>query len=170
MSFYDFSVGVAADTLNSLTAILKKAESAPNAASFPEARLVEDMLPLSFQIHMVTDLACKVAARLTGVEPPTLERDSLKTFADFYARIDVAKEHLSKASKETVNSRQNETVTISLGPGKSADLSGQNYVTGYVLPNLYFHTTTAYNIIRKNGVEIGKLDYLRPYLGKYVDM
>ena len=170
MSFYDFSVVAAQDSLTSLAAILKKAEAAPNAASFPEARIVDDMLPLSFQVHMVTDLGCKVASRLTGVEPPTLDRESLKTFADFYARIDVAKEHLSKASKDTVNSRQNETVTIGMGPGKNADMSSQNYVTGYVIPNLFFHLTTAYNILRKNGVEIGKMDYLIPYIGKYVSL
>lgn len=169
MSFYDVSIGQALEVLDSLTAVLKKGEAAPNSASFPEARLHEDMLPLSFQVYLTTDLCTKVAARLTGQEPPSNE-NNLKSFAEFYARITEARAALEKADKETVNTRASESVTIGLGPGKSAQMIGLTYNAGYVIPNLYFHLTTTYNILRKEGVPLGKMDYLTPFLGKHVDL
>lgn len=167
MSFYDVSVGQALEVLDSLTTILKKGEQAPNAASLPEARIYADMLPLSFQVFVVADIACKVATRLTGEEPPSNE-NNLKTFAEFYTRIEEARALLTKASKETINARAAETVTVGMGPGKSAQMSGMAYNAGYVTPNLYFHTTTAYNILRKEGVPLGKSDFLGSFLDKHV--
>ncbi|OAA57784.1 hypothetical protein ISF_07025 [Cordyceps fumosorosea ARSEF 2679] len=169
MSFYDVSIGQALEVLDSLTAILNKAESASNAAVLPEARIHEDMLPLSFQIYIVTDLGTKLAARLTGQEPPSNE-NNMKTFADFHARIAESRAALEKASKETVNSRAAEAVTVGLGPGKTAQMNGLTYNAGYVTPNLYFHLATAYNILRKEGVALGKMDYLTSFLGKHVDL
>lgn len=169
MSFYDVSVGQALEVLDSLTAILKKAETAPNAATLPEARIHEDMLPLSFQVYIVTDLGTKVAARLSGQEPPSNE-NNMKSFADFYARIAESRAALEKCDKETINSRAGETVTLGLGPGKNAQLSGLTYNAGYATPNLYFHLATAYNILRKEGVSIGKMDYLTSFIGKHVTL
>ncbi|KAJ2973804.1 hypothetical protein NQ176_g6402 [Zarea fungicola] len=167
MSFYDVSIGQALEVLDSLTAVLKKGEAAPNSASFPDARIYQDMLPLSVQVHIVTDLSIKAAARLSGEEPPVNE-SNLKTFADFYARIDVARAALEKCSKETINARASEKFTMGLGGGKTAEMMGLVYNAGYVTPTLYFHLTTAYNILRKEGVPLGKMDYLNPFLGKHV--
>ncbi|KAJ4155493.1 hypothetical protein LMH87_000733 [Akanthomyces muscarius] len=169
MSFYDVSIGQALEVLDSLTAILKKAEAAPNAATLPEARIHEDMLPLSFQIYIVTDLGTKLAARLTGQEPPSNE-NNLKSFAEFHARIAESRAALEKADKNTINSRASEAVTVGLGPGKSAQMNGLTYNAGYATPNLYFHLATAYNILRKEGVPLGKMDYLTSFLGKHVDL
>ncbi|KAJ6781253.1 hypothetical protein PWT90_08890 [Aphanocladium album] len=169
MSFYDVSVGQALEVLDSLTAILKKAEAAPNAATLPEARIFEDMLPLSFQVYIVTDLGTKIAARLNGQEPPANE-NNMKTFADFHARIAESRAALEKCDKETINSRATEAVTVGLGPGKSAQMNGLTYNAGYATPNLYFHLATAYNILRKEGVPLGKMDYLTSFLGKHVDL
>lgn len=169
MSFtlYDASVSTAKDILESLKAILKKAESAPNAASLPDARIHEDMLPLSFQVHFVSDIAQKTAARTSGTEPEKLEND-LKTFDDFFKRIDEVQAILAKTDKEVINKRVGETVPMGLGPGKNAEIAGHAYVTGYALPNLFFHLSTAYNILRKEGIPLGKMDYLVPFLGKHL--
>ncbi|EFY91986.1 hypothetical protein J3459_007935 [Metarhizium acridum] len=166
-TLYDGSITTAQDILISLKAILKKAETAPNAASLPDARIHEDMLPLSFQVHVVSDIAQKTAARTTGAEPQKLEND-LKTFDDFYKRIDQVQELLTKIDKEVVNKRVGELVPIGLGPGKNVELPGHAYVTGYAIPNMFFHLVTAYDILRKEGVPLGKMDYLNAFIGKHV--
>ncbi|EGX95817.1 hypothetical protein CCM_00471 [Cordyceps militaris CM01] len=169
MSFYDVSIGQALEVLDSLTVILKKAEAAPNSATLPDARIHADMLPLSFQVYIVTDLSTKLAARLTGQEPPSNE-NNMKSFADFHARIAEARAALEKADKKTVDSRATETVSVGLGPGKTAEMTGLSYNAGYATPNLYFHLATAYNILRKEGVSLGKMDYLTSFLGKHVNL
>lgn len=169
MSFYDVSIGQAIEILDSLTAILKKAESAPNAATLPEARIYDDMLPLSFQVYLVADLGTKLAARLTGQEPPSNE-NNLKSFAEFHGRIAESRAALEKVDKNTINTRAAEAVTVGLGPGKTAQMNGLTYNAGYVTPNLYFHLATAYNILRKEGVPVGKMDYLTTFLSKHVDL
>jgi hypothetical protein len=148
--------------VESLSAILAKAESHPKAAELPEARLAEDMFPLTFQVWCVSDNICKGIARAQGTEPPVLERD-LKTIADMQARLKLTAEHLDKADAALINKREAETVTLGLGPGKSGQMSALNYILGYSQPNVYFHLNMAYAILRKEGVEIGKQDYLAPF-------
>ncbi|KAF4975586.1 hypothetical protein FZEAL_7639 [Fusarium zealandicum] len=167
-SLYDASIVLAQDALNSLSAILKHAEAHANAASFPDAKLAEDMLPFRFQIHIVTDVAHKIAARTMGTEPLKLELEGLDSYEAFHARIAQVLEVLGKADRETVNKRADEIVTIGLGPGKSADVKVREFINGYGLPNLFFHLTTAYAILRKEGVQLGKQDYQTSFLGKYV--
>ncbi|KAG5944934.1 hypothetical protein E4U53_006790 [Claviceps sorghi] len=168
-SFYDASIPLTKEALEALKAVLKKGSEAPNAASLPEARLIQDMLPLSFQVHFVTDLAQKLVARATGTEPLTFE-NNLQTFDEFFQRIDKVQDILAKADKEIINKRVDETVTIGLGPGKEGQMVIRNYLSGFILPNLFFHVTTAYNIMRKEGVPLGKMDYLTPFLTKHVDL
>ncbi|KAG6010587.1 hypothetical protein E4U21_005940 [Claviceps maximensis] len=167
-SFYDASIPLAKEAIEALQVVLKKGSEAPNAASLPDARLVEDMLPLSFQVHFATDIAQKLVARASGTEPLTFE-NNLKTFDEFFARIEKVLDILAKVDKEVVNKRVDETVTIGLGPGKEGKLLNRNYLSGYVIPNLFFHVTTAYNIMRKEGVVLGKLDYLTPFIAKHLD-
>ncbi|KAJ6441051.1 helix-turn-helix domain-containing protein [Purpureocillium lavendulum] len=166
-AIYDASIVLAKDALASLSAVLKKGEEHADAASLPEARIFSDMLPLAFQVHMVTDISSKVYARLSGVEPKALE-NNMKTFADFNARIAEVQDILAKADEKAINARVAETVTIGLGPGKSGSMSGAGYVNGYVIPNIFFHLTTAYDILRKEGVPLGKMDYLTPFIGKHI--
>ncbi|RSL72443.1 hypothetical protein CEP53_001078 [Fusarium sp. AF-6] len=167
-ALYDSAILLAKDALNSLSAILKKAETHPNASTFPNAKLAEDMLPLSFQVHCVTDVSQKIVARTTGVEPLSLNRDNFDTFEAFHTRIAQVLEIVEKADREVVNKREGEIVTLGLGPGKSAQLASRDYVNGYALPNLFFHLTTTYAILRKEGVPLGKQDYQTPFLGKYI--
>ncbi|UNI17546.1 hypothetical protein JDV02_003879 [Purpureocillium takamizusanense] len=166
-SLYDASVVLARDALASLTSVLKKGEAHAAADSLPEARLYPDMLPLAFQVYMMTDTASKMCARLSGEEPAVLE-NNLKTFADFHARIAQVEAIVAKADQATVNARAAEVVTIGLGPGKSAPMACSAYVNGYALPNIFFHLTTAYGILRKEGVPLGKTDYLVAFVGKHV--
>ncbi|KAG6021859.1 hypothetical protein E4U41_002379 [Claviceps citrina] len=166
-SFYDASVPLVKEALESLQAILKKGSEAPNAASLPDARIIEDMLPLSFQVHFVTDIAQKLVARASASEPLTFE-NNLKTFDDFFQRIETVLEVLAKADKEVINKRVDETITVGLGPGKEGTMLTRNYLSGWVIPNLFFHVATAYNIMRKEGVPLGKLDYLTPFLTKHL--
>ncbi|PHH62810.1 hypothetical protein CDD81_6702 [Ophiocordyceps australis] len=164
---YDSSVIMARDALKSLSTILKKGEAAPNAASLPEARIHPDMLPLTFQVYTVTDLAQKMLARVSGTEPLTLEKD-LKTFADMHARIDQVLELLADADQEAINKRVDEIVPLNLGPNKLINVPARVYVNAYGLTNLFFHLVTAYDIMRKEGVPLGKLDYLGAFMGSHI--
>ncbi|KIL90030.1 hypothetical protein FAVG1_06768 [Fusarium avenaceum] len=165
-SLYDAAILHSKDALNSLSSILKKAESHANAASFTTAKLAEDMLDLSFQVHFTTDTAQKIAARLTGSEPLTLAREDCNSFESYQARIAQVLEVLNKVDRELVEKRIDEVVTIGLGPGKSADMKCRDFAQGYAIPNVFFHLTTAYAILRKEGVDLGKMDFLTPFVGQ----
>ena len=170
MSFtlYDASIPVVRNVLASLTAILKKGEAAANAASLPKASIHPDMNPLSFQVIAANDIAIKMQAYLTGVEPPETLEDTLKTFPDFYALNDKVDALLAKTDKATINKRAGETVPLAMGIGMELQLPGPVYMTNYVLPNILFHLTTAYDILRKEGVPLGKADYLGTFLRPYI--
>ncbi|KAM0244696.1 hypothetical protein ACHAP5_006039 [Fusarium lateritium] len=167
-TLYDAAILHTKEALNSLSAILKKASSHANASSFPTAKLAEDMLDLNFQVHFMTDTAQKIAARTTGSEPLTLARDDCKSFEGYQARIAQVLEVLEKADKEAVEKRGSEVVTIGLGPGKNADMKCRDYVQGYGIPNVFFHLTIAYAILRKEGVDLGKQDFINPFMGQYL--
>jgi uncharacterized protein len=167
-TLYDAAILHTKEALNSLSSILKKAESHANASSFPTAKLAPDMLDLSFQVFFTTDTAQKIVARTTGTEPLTLSRDECTTFPQFHARIAQVLEVVEKADRELVEKRSAEVVTIGLGPGKSADMKVRDYVQGYAIPNVFFHLTTAYAILRKEGVELGKQDYIGAFMNQYL--
>lgn len=166
-TLYDSSVVLAKNAVESLSGILQKAAAHENASSLPSATLYEDMLPLGFQVFMVTDTAQKLVARTSGTEPLQLE-NNLTTFEAMQARIDQVLEVLNKADKDIINSRVDEMVTIGLGPGKSADVKVREFVGGYAMPNIFFHVSTAYAILRKEGVPLGKMDFLNAFFGKYI--
>ncbi|ENH67125.1 hypothetical protein FOC1_g10002757 [Fusarium oxysporum f. sp. cubense race 1] len=151
-TLYDAAILHTKEALNSLSSILKKAESHANSASFPTAKLAPDMLDLSFQVYFTTDTAQKIVARTTGTEPLTLSRDECTTFPQFHARIAQVLEVVEKADREIL---------------KSADMKVRDYVQGYGIPNVFFHLTTAYAILRKEGVELGKQDYIGAFMNQY---
>ena len=128
------------------------------------------MIPrnVTFAHHQI-QTAQQAVARLSGTTAKTYEND-LKSFAEFYARIDEVAAIVNGADKATINGRDESTISIGFGPGKSIDVSATGYVNGWLVPNLFFHMTTVYNILRKEGVELGKMDYLKPYIGEYVDL
>ncbi|RFU78246.1 helix-turn-helix domain-containing [Trichoderma arundinaceum] len=166
-SLYDATVPLAKSALKALTNILKTGEAVPESANLLAARLAPDMLPLTFQVKSVTDISTKIVARLHGIEPHVWEGD-INTFADCYARIAKAEEILATADKDLINQRQSEIVTLGMGSKGTFQMPGANYANGYVLPNLFFHLTTAYNILRKEGVPLGKTSYLESFIGQYL--
>jgi len=163
LSMYQASVPVFVKMLTNLKGVLQKAAAHAQARKIDEAvlvnaRLYPDMLPLSKQIQIASDFARGTAARLAGAEPPSYE-DNEKTLTELIARIDRTIEFLrTKKAGEIDGSEAREIVRPVRGePHK---FSGLNYLLQYALPNFFFHTTTAYAILRHNGVEVGKQDYL----------
>ena len=163
LSMYQISVPVFVRMLGNLAEILKKAEAHAEAKKIDpsvliNARLAPDMHPLSRQIQIATDGAKGGAARLAGVEIPSFP-DTETTFAELQARLDKTVAFLKGLSAEQIDGSEDRTITLKLG-GSDVDFPGQVFLMNFVLPNLYFHITATYLILRHNGVEVGKMDYL----------
>ena len=124
------------------------------------ARLFPDMFPLTAQVRIAGDFAKGAVARLAGSEPPKYE-DNEATFDDLKARIAKTIAYVEGFRPEQFDGADTRTVTIKMrGEDKSFD--GVTYLANIVLPNFYFHLTTAYDILRHNGVELGKRDFIGP--------
>jgi uncharacterized protein len=163
ISMYQASVPVLVRGLTSLQAILGKAEAHAaekqiDPSVFIGARLFPDMLPLVRQVYIVTDTAKGCAARLAGVEPPKYE-DVEMTFEDLQARVQKTIDYLLEFNAAQIDGSEDRAITLKMRSGP-VEFTGLSYLLQFVLPNLYFHITTAYGILRHNGVELGKLDYL----------
>jgi hypothetical protein len=122
-------------------------------------RLAPDMLPLSFQIQNATDHAKGAAARLSGRELPSWP-DEEKTFEDLKARVKKALDYLATFKPEDIDGTENKEITLKRGD-KDVTMTGQDYLLGRAQMNVWFHVTTAYNILRHNGVPLGKADFSR---------
>lgn len=160
---FDSSVTVPANFLKALSAILKKAEAHcearkidPNAIL--QARLFPDMFPFTRQVQLVSDFAKGMGARLAGIAVPSYA-DEEKTFAELQTRIAKTIEFLGTLKNEQFTDAARRTVTIKVG-GHDMSFAGAQYLSGYAMPNFYFHLTTAYNILRHNGIELGKKDFM----------
>jgi hypothetical protein len=164
MAFHDVSVPAFLQTLGGLQGILTKAEAHCEARKIaPEvllsARLYPDMLPLSRQIQLACDFAMKGCARLTHSEVPTTP-DTEKTFGELQARLAKAIDYVKAFKPAQFEGADVKDVTFPTGPNSTLTLKGQQFLTGYAFPNFYFHAATAHGILRHNGVEIGKRDFL----------
>ena len=164
MSFYDATVPAFLQILGSLSGLLTKAEAHCEAKKIQpdvllNARLFPDMLPLSKQIQLASDFAAKGCARLTHSEVPTTP-DTEKTFAELKARLAKTIDYVKTYKPEQFEGADTKEVTFPVGPNNSMTLKGQQFVSGYAFPNFYFHAATAHGILRHNGVEIGKRDFL----------
>jgi hypothetical protein len=149
--------------LTNLKAILEKAAAHAEARKIApsvliNARLYPDMFPLSRQVQIATDNAKGVVSRLAGLEAPKYE-DNESTFPELVARIDKTIALLGTFKPEQIDGSEDKTITLPMHD-KTLTLKGMPYLLDYVLPNIYFHVTTAYDILRHNGVEIGKQDFL----------
>lgn len=165
-SLYDATIPTAINALGALDAVLVKAEAAPNAASLPSARICADMQPLTFQVMVATGLAIRMLHRIMGKQPPELPEEP-KSFAEMRSQVAEAQKKLKEADAALINQRMYELVPLGLGPDVNIELPGVDYVNRYGLPNIFFHVTTAYDIVRKEGVPLGKPDYLTPFLGRF---
>lgn len=160
---FDSSVPVLDDFLKGLAAIVKKAEANCEAKKIdPEAllkaRLFPDMFHFTRQVQMVTDFAKGAGARLAGIAVPSFADEEM-TFAELQARIAKTRDFLATLKKEQFTGAADRTVTIKVG-GQDTSFTGAAYLSGYAMPNFYFHLATAYNILRHNGVELSKRDYM----------
>jgi len=164
MSFHDATVPAFLQILGSLSGILGKAEAHCKAKNIaPEvllgARLFPDMLPFSKQIQLACDFAAKGCARLTHSEVPTTP-DTEKTFDELKARLASTAAYLKTFAPAQFDGADSREVTFPVGPDKTLTLKGQQFLGAYAFPNFYFHAATAHGILRHNGVEIGKRDFL----------
>jgi uncharacterized protein len=160
---FDTSIPYLTHYLKALSAILKKAEAHCEAKKIDHNailnfRLFPDMLPFTRQVQIACDFPKGCAARLAGVAVPSFPDDE-KTFADLQARIAKTLEFMGGFSKEQIAGSATRAVTIKVA-GKDTTMPGAQYYSGFVVPNFYFHLTTAYNILRHNGVELGKADFM----------
>lgn len=163
LSMYQASVPVFVRMLENLAAILKKAEAHAEARKIDPAvlitdRLAPDMFPLARQVQIATDGAKGGVARLAGVEPPSYA-DTETTFAELQERIAKTIAFLKSMPAEQIDGSEERTITLKLR-GADVNFQGQSYLLNFVLPNFYFHLMTAYLILRHDGVELGKMDYL----------
>jgi hypothetical protein len=164
ISLYDISVPVFVKHLQILKHILEKAEQWAKDNNVPAedlltARLAPDMLPLTFQIQVVSNASKNAVVRIARVEPVPMD-DNEKTFEELYARIDKTVEVIQAAPKSKFEGRESEDITYQQG-GKDITINALTALLTQSLPNFFFHVTTAYNILRNKGVPLGKGDYLR---------
>jgi hypothetical protein len=163
ISMYEASIPTFLHTLRSLKALLEKGVAHAEAKKFDptllaSARLAPDMFPLTRQIQIATDAAKGAAARLSGVDPPKFE-DNETTMADLIARVGKTIDFLQGFKPEQLDGSEERTITIPT-PRQTFTFPGLIFLRHWALPNFFFHVTTAYNLLRHNGVEIGKADYL----------
>ena len=162
-SMYQSSVPTCVRTMTNLAAILEKAAAHADARKFEPAalltaRLFPDMLPLSKQVQLATDSASAGVARLAATEVPAIEHDET-SFAALVARVRRTILFLESIKPEQIDGSEDRTVSWQ-SRSSTKTMQGHSYLMNHTLPNVFFHVTTAYNILRHNGVELGKMDYL----------
>lgn len=163
LSMYQASVPVFVRMLGNLKTLLEKAASHAEARNFDskvlvDARLFPDMFPLSRQIQIATDTAKGCGARLAGTEPPSYA-DTEQTLPELTKRIDRTITYLQSLPATQIDGSEQRPITLQLRSGP-LHFNGQSYLLSFALPNFYFHVTTSYNLLRHNGIEIGKMDFL----------
>jgi hypothetical protein len=164
---YTSSIPVFKQMLGGLSQVLRKAEAhaiekkiEPNALL--QARLFPDMFALLRQVQVASDFAKSVSARLAGVDVPKLE-DNEQTFAELQARIATVLAFIEGLDVARFDEAATREIVTQAGTPKEKRFTGQSYLLNYGLPHFFFHTTTAYAILRHNGVEVGKKDYIGTY-------
>ncbi|PZP39037.1 MAG: DUF1993 domain-containing protein [Pseudomonas fluorescens] len=166
LTMYSASVPVVVRSLENLSAILAKgqayaAEQGIDEASLTTAKLAEDMFPLVRQIQLASDSAKGMGARLAGVDVPSMD-DNEVTIADLQARIEKTISFLNGLESAAFDGAETKEITFS-NKGGSYEFNGRDYLFNFVFPNFFFHVTTAYDILRHKGVNIGKKDFLGAY-------
>ncbi len=164
---YTTSIPVFKQMLGGLADVLRKAEAHAEAkkidpAVLLQSRLYPDMFNLVRQVQVASDFAKSVSARLAGVTPPTLE-DKETTFAELQARIATVLSFIGGLAEDQFADAATREIITQAGTPREKLFNGQSYLLNYGLPHFFFHVTTAYAILRHNGVELGKKDYIGTY-------
>jgi uncharacterized protein len=163
LSMYQAAVPVFVRALGNLTHVLKKGEAHVKSKNVTDevllqTRLIPDMLPLVKQVQIACDMATRGTARLAGAEPMSFE-DNETTLEQVYSRIERAIEYINTFKPEQIDGSEARSIVLKMRTGEMT-FEGQAYLLGFVIPNLFFHCTTAYNILREAGTEIGKTDFI----------
>jgi len=157
------AISVLPKLIGNLEHILKKGEANAEERGidmdvFLNSRLAPDMHPLYKQVLMVCDMAKMAPYRIAGLTPPTYD-DSERSLDELYGLISKAKADIQAVTADQLDGREGVEFTVKMGPRGEVPFTGIVYLSAFTLPNLHFHITTAYNILRHNGVPLGKFDY-----------
>lgn len=163
ISMYQTSVPVCIRSLNNLVGILEKGATYAETKKIDQhvlvnSRLFPDMFPLSRQVQIASDIAKRGAAQLAGTEAPQFE-DNETTLPELIDRVQKTISYLDTFKPEQIDGSEEKTITLQVGDN-SLSFQGMPFLLYFVLPNLYFHVTTTYDILRHCGVELGKKDFL----------
>ena len=164
-SMYQISIPVYVRRLNGLAGCLKKAQAHYAEKKYDETSLMTqrffpDMFNFAKQVQAATDHARASGARLAGLEPPTVEADE-KSIADLIGRVEKTVAFLNTLKPEQIDGSEDKTISFKMR-GNEVSYKGLDFLLNSNMPNFYFHLTTAYAIMRSNGVEIGKRDFMGP--------
>ncbi|MEP7157542.1 MAG: DUF1993 domain-containing protein [Betaproteobacteria bacterium] len=167
ISLYSASVPVFRQMLDSLCALLAKAETHAGAkniepAALLQARLFPDMFALTRQVQIAADFARGVPARLAGMEVPVMD-DKQESFADLQSLLSKSIAFLDSIDAAKIDGQEAREIVLRPGTPKERKFAGQAYLLAYGLPQFFFHVTTAYALLRHNGVEVGKKDFMGKY-------
>ena len=163
LSMHSASIPYFVRALNNLSAILEKGAAHAKEKDIDPSilvtdRLFPDMFPLSRQVQIACDVSKGAAARISGIEAPSHE-DNESSFEELIARINKTIEFLNSLPTDKINGTEEKEIKFQAGPYE-LDFTGATYLSMWALPNIYFHVTTTYNILRHNGVALGKIDYV----------
>ncbi|MCX7514518.1 DUF1993 domain-containing protein [Frateuria hangzhouensis] len=163
LSMYQASVPVFVRALSNLAHVLRKGEAHAKAKGVTDevllgTRLIPDMLPLAKQVQIACDMAARGTARLAGVEPASFE-DNETTLEQLHARIHRVIEYIQGFDSGQIDGSEARAIHLKMRNGE-LDFSGQDYLFTFLIPNLYFHCTTTYVILREAGAELGKTDFV----------
>ncbi len=163
ISMYQATVPSLIRSLNNLAAILEKAAAHAESKKIDPAvlintRLYPDMFHLGRQVQIATDIARRGAARLASLEAPAME-DSETTFPELVDRVHKTTAYLESLTAEQIDGSEEKSIALPMG-NQTMTFEGLPYLLFFILPNVYFHVTTSYDILRHCGVELGKMDYL----------
>ena len=159
ISMYDASVPMLVNILANMRNWLDKADAAAAENKLIGARLTDDMRPLTAQYQMASDSAKNGVARLAGIEPPSMP-DTEETFVDLKARCDATIAFVQSVTVGQLEGSETREVLLKFPSGNGYRFDGLGYLTKFMLPNFFFHATTAYAILRARGIAIGKPDFL----------
>jgi uncharacterized protein len=163
ITLYQASVPPLTRILNNLVAILEKGAAHAEAQKIDPSvlinnRLYPDMFPLVKQVQIASDVARRGVARLASLEAPKIE-DNETTFPELIERLQKTIAYLETFTSTQIDGSEEKSISLPMGD-QTMTLAGLPYLISFILPNVYFHVTTTYNILRHSGVELGKLDYL----------
>ena len=164
ISMYSVSVPVCTTMLENLSHFLTKASVFIDAkkcdpTALTRFRLAPDMLDFTRQVQIACDAAKNGIARLSGIEAPKFE-DKESTLEELQTRIQNTLKFIATVPANAIDGTEEKEITFPVGPSKTRTMQGEAYLTQWMLPNVFFHTTTAYAMLRHNGVDLGKIDYL----------